>query len=73
MSKFKGIGKSKGGSTSKIYLTVNSYRLPIEFTIIGGSPHACKVAKSLIDELPYVNVLVTNVKNQHALILNQNT
>lgn len=49
------IDKSKSGNMSKLYLAVDSYGLPIEFTIMGGKAHNSKAAKSLIDMLPCAN------------------
>ena len=54
------IGKSKGGNTSKIHLAVDSYGLPIEFTITGGQLHDSKAAKPLIDMLPYANYIIAD-------------
>lgn len=46
------IGKSRGGNTTKIHLAVDSYGLPIEFTLTGGEVHDSKAASDLIEELP---------------------
>ena len=54
------IGKSKGGNTSKIHLAVDSYGLPIEFTITGGQLHDSKAAKPLIEMLPYANHIIAD-------------
>ena len=54
------IGKNKGGNTSKIHLAVDSYGLPIEFTITGGKLHDSKAAKSLINMLPYADYIIAD-------------
>ena len=54
------IGKSKGGNTSKIHLAVDSYGLPIEFTITGGQLHDSKAAKPLINMLPYADYIIAD-------------
>jgi len=48
----EGIGKSKGGNTTKIHMAVDAYGLPIEFDITGGEVHDCKAAPELIEKLP---------------------
>ena len=47
-----GIGKSVAGPTSKIHLAVDSYGLPIEFTVTGGEVHDSKEAPELVAKLP---------------------
>jgi hypothetical protein len=42
------IALSRGGNTSKIYLAVDSYGLPIEFIITGGDVHDGKATNELI-------------------------
>ena len=54
------IGKSKGGNTSKIHLAVDSYGLPIEFTITGGQLHDSKAAKPLIGKLPKAKYIIAD-------------
>ena len=44
------IGKSRGGNTTKIYMTVDSFGLPIEFELAGGEVHACKIAPEFIEK-----------------------
>ena len=46
------IGKSRGGNTTKIHMAVDSYGLPIEFTLTGGEVHDSKAAPDLINRLP---------------------
>lgn len=46
------IGKSAGGNTTKIHMTVNAYGLPINFEITGGEVHDCKIAPEFIRKLP---------------------
>ena len=40
------------GHTSKIHLAVDSYGLPIEFTVTGGEIHDSKEAPGLVAKLP---------------------
>ncbi len=47
-----GIGKSVAGNTTKIHLAVDSYGLPIDFTITGGEANYVKEAPSFIAQLP---------------------
>ena len=46
------IGKSVGGSTTKIHMAVDACGFPIEFDVTGGEVHDCKAAPALIDKLP---------------------
>ena len=46
------IGKSRAGNTTKIHLAVDSYGLPIEFTVTGGEVHDSTAASELIEPLP---------------------
>jgi transposase len=46
------IGKSKGGNTTKIHMAVDSFGLPIEFELMGGEVHDCKIAPEFIEKLP---------------------
>lgn len=42
-------GKSRGGTTTKIHLAVDSHGNPIDFEITGGDVHDSQVANELID------------------------
>jgi len=48
----QGIGKSRGGNTTKIHMGVDSFGLPLGFEITGGEVHDSKAASSLIEHLP---------------------
>lgn len=48
----QGIGKSRGGNTTKIHLAVDACGLPIDFEVTGGEIHDCKVAPEFIEKLP---------------------
>ncbi len=56
----EGIGKSRGGNTTKIHLAVDSYGLPIEFDITGGEIHDSKAAPELIDKLPISDYVIAD-------------
>ncbi len=53
------IGKSVGGNTTKIYMAVDAFGLPIEFDLTGGEMHDSKAAPELIARLPL---------NEHMLV-----
>lgn len=46
------IGRSVGGLSTKIYMAVEAYGLPIDFEITEGQVHECKVALDFIERLP---------------------
>jgi transposase len=54
------IGKSVAGNTTKIHLAVDSYGLPIEFTLTGGEVHDSKEAENLIEKLPNCGYIVAD-------------
>jgi len=56
----EGIGKSRGGNTTKIHLAVDSYGLPIKFDITGGEIHDSKAAPELIDKLPKSDYVIAD-------------
>lgn len=56
----EGIGKSRAGNTSKIHLAVDSYGLPIAFTITGGDYHDSTAARELIDLLPSPSIVIAD-------------
>ena len=45
----RAIGRSRGGSTTKIYIAVDSHGHPIDFEITGGEVHDSQVAYKLIE------------------------
>jgi len=47
----QGIGKSRGGNTTKIHMAVDSFGLPIQFEITGGEVHDSKTAVGFIEPL----------------------
>ena len=47
----QGIGKSRGGNTTKIHMAVDSYGLPIVFDITDGQTHDIKAAPELVGKL----------------------
>jgi len=54
------IGKSVAGNTTKIHMAVDSYGLPIHFTVTGGEVHDCKEAPNLIAALPKVDYVIAD-------------
>lgn len=56
------IGKSRGGNTSKVYLVVDSYGLPVQFAITGGEVHDSKATPGLIDTLGCIPATLSLIK-----------
>ena len=54
----QGIGKSRGGLTTKIHRSVDSCGFPLHFKITGGAVHDSKTAPVLIDEMPVTEYVV---------------
>ncbi len=54
------VGKSRAGHTTKIHLAVDSYGLPIEFTVTGGEIHDSTAASELIEQLPPSTAIVAD-------------
>jgi transposase len=54
------IGKSRGGTTSKIHLVVDAYGLPIDFEITGGEVNDCVVAPELVARIPAATAVVAD-------------
>ncbi|WP_435274405.1 IS5 family transposase [Psychrobium sp. nBUS_13] len=54
------IGKSVAGNTTKIHMAVDSYGLPIEFTLTGGEVDDSKEAINLIDLLPSCGYIIAD-------------
>ena len=54
------IGKSRGGNSTKIHLTVDSDRLPIYFELSEGQRHGTSHAQNLVDQLKEVNTFIVN-------------
>ena len=54
------IGLSRGGNTSKIHLSVDSYGLPIAFIVTGGEVHDSKAANALIELLPQSDFIIAD-------------
>ena len=54
------IGKSRAGNTTKIHLAVDSYGLPIAFTVTGGEVHDSTVASELIGLLSLATAVVAD-------------
>ena len=56
----EGIGKSRGGNSTKIHLAVDSCGLPILFEVTGGQVHDSKAAPDLIAQLPNSDYIVAD-------------
>ena len=56
----QGIGKSRGGNTTKIHLAVEACGLPIDFEITGGEVHDCKIANEFIEKLPASDYMIAD-------------
>jgi transposase len=54
------IGKSVAGNTTKIHMAVDSYGLPIHFSVTGGEVHDCKEAPKLIAALPKADYIIAD-------------
>ena len=54
------IGQSRGGNTTKIHMIVDSYGLPIEFSITGGDCHDVTAAPELINQAPLASYVVAD-------------
>lgn len=55
-----GIGKSRGGNTTKIHLAVDAHGMPIDFDITGGEVHDCRQAPELIERLPLADTVIAD-------------
>lgn len=56
----RAIGKSRGGSTTKIHLATDANGLPIDFKITGGNIHDSQVAEQLIDLVDSADYLIAD-------------
>lgn len=54
----QGIGKSRGGLTTKIHMSVDSCGFPLHFKITGGEVHESKTAPELIEEMPVAEYVI---------------
>ncbi|HAT6978979.1 TPA: IS5 family transposase [Legionella pneumophila] len=54
------IGKSVGGNTTKIHMTVDAFGFPIEFLLTGGEVHDAKAAPALIEKLPKADYTIAD-------------
>lgn len=54
----QGIGKSRGGLTTKIHMSVDSCGFPLHFKITGGEVHDSKTAPELIKEMPVTEYVI---------------
>lgn len=59
-NEYEGIGKSRGGNTTKIHLAVDSGGLPRYFAITGGQVHDSQVASELIAHLPHTGYVIAD-------------
>lgn len=56
----QGIGKSRGGNTTKIHMAVDSYGLPIVFDITDGQTHDIKAAPELVGKLSGASYIIAD-------------
>jgi transposase len=54
------IGKSVAGNTTKIHMAVDSFGLPLEFTLTGGEVHDSKEATNLIKIIPDYDYIIAD-------------
>ena len=52
------IGKSRGGLTTKIHMSVNSWGFPLSFNLTGGEVHDSKAAPRLINQMPVTDYVI---------------
>ena len=50
----QGIGKSRGGLTTKIHMAVDAFSFPVCFKITGGEVHDSQIAPALVDKMPHL-------------------
>ncbi len=53
-------GKSRGETTTKIHIAVDSYGNPIDFEVTGGDVHDSQVAEQLIDMVGNAEYFITD-------------
>jgi transposase len=53
----EGLGRSRGGLTTKIHLVVDALGLPIDFVITGGDRHDVTQADRLLEDKQSINVI----------------
>lgn len=54
----RAIGKSRGGSTSKIHVVADAHGNPVAFEITGGEVHDAAIALKLLEKVPEAEVFV---------------
>lgn len=54
------IGRSKGGNTTKIHMTVDSDGMPIKFCLSAGNVNDSTMATSIIDNLAFTNNVIAD-------------
>ncbi len=56
----RAIGKSRGGSTSKIHIAADAHGNPIDFEITGGEIHDSKIAEKIIEKVGKAEHLIAD-------------
>lgn len=56
----EGIGKSRGGNSTKIHLAVDSYGLPVHFELSGGQINDITLAQELVNSSPDSDYVVAD-------------
>ena len=54
------IGKSRGGSTTKIHIAADAHGNPIDFEITGGEIHDSKIAEKIIEKVGKAEHLIAD-------------
>ena len=54
----QGIGKSRGGLTTKIHMSADSCGFPLSFEVTGGQVHDCRAAPELIGKMPVTDFVI---------------
>ena len=56
----RAIGKSRGGSTTKIHIAADAHGNPIDFEITGGEIHDSKIAEKIIEKVGKAEHLIAD-------------
>ena len=64
----EGLGRSKGGLTSKIHMISDALGMPLAFSITGGEKADCSEAIGLLEQCKYDYALMDKAYDSHAII-----
>jgi len=62
------LGRSRGGFSSKIHVTVDALGLPIRFILTGGQAHDAPIASQLLDSFDFDAVLADGSYDSDAIV-----